>query len=268
MTVQRDFINKLKQFGLNSHEVKIWVALLGRGISTAGELSDISNVPRSRSYDVLESLEKKGFVIMKLGKPIKYIAVNPADVIERVKKRIKEEADEGVKYMEKLQGSDILKELDLLHKQGADLIEPTDLSGSLRGRDNVYNQMESMIKAAEKSIIIMTTSEGLARKYDAFRGHLEKAAKRGVDIKIAAQITPEVEQYARELSKFSKIKHVDKINARFCLVDGEQLAFTLAQGNIDPSYDSGVWVNTNFFAKAMEGMFNEVWAGQKVRAMH
>jgi len=43
----------------------------------------ISNVPRSRTYDVLESLEKKGFVVMKLGKPIKYIALPPEEVIER-----------------------------------------------------------------------------------------------------------------------------------------------------------------------------------------
>ncbi|RJQ17958.1 hypothetical protein C4573_00830, partial [Candidatus Woesearchaeota archaeon] len=57
MIVQQDFVKKLKDFGLNSYEVKIWTALLSRGVSTAGELSDIANVPRSRSYDVLESLE-------------------------------------------------------------------------------------------------------------------------------------------------------------------------------------------------------------------
>jgi sugar-specific transcriptional regulator TrmB len=62
MIMQKDFIEKLKVFGLNSYEAKIWVALLSRGVSSAGELSDISNVPRSRSYDVLESLEKKGFI--------------------------------------------------------------------------------------------------------------------------------------------------------------------------------------------------------------
>ena len=65
MIVDKVFLNKLRDFGLNSYEVKIWTALLSRGVSTAGELSDIANVPRSRSYDVLESLEKKGFIIIK-----------------------------------------------------------------------------------------------------------------------------------------------------------------------------------------------------------
>ncbi len=78
MIVQDTFLKKLRgAFDLNIYEVKIWTALLSRGIASAGELADISNVPRSRSYDVLESLEKKGFVIMKLGKPIKYIAIQP-----------------------------------------------------------------------------------------------------------------------------------------------------------------------------------------------
>ena len=93
MIVQKDFLNKLKDFGLNTYESKLWTALLSRGISTAGELSDIANVPRSRSYDVLESLEKKGFIIMKLGKPIKYVAVPPEEVLERVKKKVVNDAD-------------------------------------------------------------------------------------------------------------------------------------------------------------------------------
>ena len=86
MIVKEDFLKKLRSsFDLNEYEVKIWTALLSRGISSAGELSEISNVPRSRSYDVLETLEKKGFVMMKLGKPIKYMAIKPEEVVKRVK---------------------------------------------------------------------------------------------------------------------------------------------------------------------------------------
>ena len=82
MIISEEFLKKIKEFGLNSYEAKIWAALLSRGVSTAGELSDIANVPRSRSYDILESLEKKGFIVMKIGKPIKYIAVSPEEVVE------------------------------------------------------------------------------------------------------------------------------------------------------------------------------------------
>jgi len=76
MIVKDEFLSRLRKiFGLNLYEVKVWTALLSRGTSTAGELSNISDVPRSRTYDILESLEKKGFIIMKLGKPIKFVAL-------------------------------------------------------------------------------------------------------------------------------------------------------------------------------------------------
>jgi len=76
MIVKEEFLSRLRKiFDLNLYEVKVWTALLSRGTSTAGELSSISDVPRSRTYDILESLEKKGFIVMKLGKPIQFVAL-------------------------------------------------------------------------------------------------------------------------------------------------------------------------------------------------
>ena len=78
MIIKPELVNQIKEyFGLNIYETKVWLALLGKGIASAGEIAEISRVPRSRTYDVLESLEKQGFAVMKLGKPVKYIAVKP-----------------------------------------------------------------------------------------------------------------------------------------------------------------------------------------------
>src|SRR6056297_1626851 len=137
MIMQKDFLKELKEFGLNSYEAKIWAALLSRGVSTAGELSDIANVPRSRSYDILESLEKKGFIIMKIGKPIKYIAVSPEEVVDRVKKNVQTDAESKIAALKKLEDSDVLSELNLLHNKGVDMVDPTDVTGAIKGQDNI-----------------------------------------------------------------------------------------------------------------------------------
>jgi HTH-type transcriptional regulator, sugar sensing transcriptional regulator len=261
MIVKEDFLTKLRQFfGLNLYEVRIWTALLSRGVSTAGELSDIGNVPRSRAYDVLESLEKKGFVVMKLGKPIKYTAVEPVEVVERVKKLVNEGAKVKVKKLDSLRGSDVLKELDLLHKQGVEFVEPSDLSGALRGRHNLYTHLELMIKGAEKNVIIMTTSKGLVRKVEALKNELEKLKKRGVKVRIAAPINKESMDAVKDLGKFAEIRNANKVNARFCVVDGKNMMFMVMDDDeVHPSYDIGVWVNTPYFANALEGMFNMAW---------
>jgi len=264
MIVQKEFLSKLKDFGLNTYESKLWTALLSRGISTAGELSDIANVPRSRSYDVLESLEKKGFIIMKLGKPIKYIAVQPEEVIERVKKRVVEDGEAKLNVLKTLKSSDVLEELNMLHKQGIELVEPSDLSGSIKGRNNIYNHIESMLKDAEKSVTLMTTAQGLIRKTEAMKSVFAKLAKKGVKIRIAAPLTKESKEAAKELSEFAEVRHIDEkdVNSRFCVVDGKQLTFMLMDDkDVHPTYDVGIWVNTMFFSNALESMFESKWKG-------
>ncbi len=264
MIVKEEFLSKLRRyFSLNLYEVKIWTALLSRGVSTAGELSDIANVPRSRSYDVLESLEKKGFVIMKLGKPIKYIAVNPKEVIERVKKNMREDADEKVKRLDKLKGTDVLTELNSLHSNGIELIEPSDLSGSLRGRHNLYNHLETTIKNAEKSVILMTTTGGLIRKVEGLKPVFEKLKKRGVKIRIAAPLTKESAASLKDLGDVAEVRHTNG-KARFCVVDGKEVVFMLLDDKeVHPTYDTGIWVNAPFFANALEDLFEQSWKGMK-----
>ncbi len=254
MLIQKDFLNKLKDFGLNTYESKLWTALLSRGVSTAGELSDIANVPRSRCYDVLESLEKKGFIIMKVGKPIKYIAVPPSEVIDRVKKKIKQESEEQVNILKELEKSKILTELNILHDQGVELVEPTDLTGSLRGRDNLYNHLNMIFKNAKKSIKIVTTSSGLKRKKQHFQKVLKKASNNGINIKIISSVDD------KDLNQIAEIKKINDINARFVIVDDKELVFMLLHDNdVHESYDTGIWVNSKFFAQTLSQMFDNSW---------
>ena len=265
MIVKEEFLSRLRRnFALNLYEVKIWTALLSRGVSTAGELSDIANVPRSRSYDVMESLEKKGFVVMKLGKPIKYIAVPPKEVVERVKKNVEAHAKDELKKLSDLKNTDVIEELSTLHTQGVELVEPADLSGSLRGRHNLYNHLELTIRNAEESVTLMTTTQGFIRKVEGFLPTFEKLKKRGVRVRIAAPITKEAMPAMKELQGIAEVRNTDT-KARFCIVDGKEIIFMVLDDNeVHPTYDVGIWVNTPFFASAMEDLFELAWKSMKV----
>ncbi|MDP7180894.1 MAG: helix-turn-helix domain-containing protein [Candidatus Woesearchaeota archaeon] len=264
MIVKEEFLNKLRRyFSLNLYEVKIWAALLSRGVATAGELSDIANVPRSRSYDVLESLEKKGFVIMKLGKPIKYLAVPPTEVLERVKKNLSNEADEKMRRLEDLKKTDVLGELNVLHTQGIELVEPSDLSGSLRGRHNLYSHLETVLKNATKSVTLQTTSQGFIRKVDGLKPLFEKLKKRGVKIRIAAPITKDNKDALKDVSTVAEVRHTDT-KGRFCIVDAKELVFMILDDQeVHPTYDVGIWLNAPFLGQAVENMFEDSWKTMK-----
>lgn len=267
MIFGQDFLTKLKSFGLNSYEGKLWVALLSRGVSTAGELSDIADVPRSRTYDVLESLEKKGFIIVKIGKPIKYLAVDPSEVVSRVQKSIQKETETQIKLIDELKGSDILKELSLLHNQGIEMVDPVDHSGSFRGRDSVYDHIEAMCKGAESTITLMTTETEFVRKLERFKKVFEKAAQRGVKIRIAAKLQKISmnDELVKLSASFAEVKNVSQMTSRFVIVDGKEVLFMLQNDDsVHSSYDVGVWVNTPFFAGALEQLFELAWKEMEV----
>ena len=262
MIVKDELLSKLRRyFDLNLYEVKLWTAILSRGVSTAGELSDIADVPRSRSYDVLESLEKKGFVVMKLGKPIKYIAIPPHEVVDRVKKNMHLNAQEKIKRLDVIKGSDLMNELDTLHTQGITLVDPVELSGCVRGRHNLYNHLDLLIKDAKKSVNIVTTGSGFMRKVEALRPTFEKVKKKGVKIRILTPPSKEHKKLVSNLKGVADVKSTKDVKARFCTVDSKDFVFmALDDKAVHPTYDLGVWVKTPYFATAMDGMFESMWS--------
>lgn len=261
MVLKDETLARLRRiFGLNLYEVKIWVALLSRGISTAGELSTIAGVPRSRTYDILESLEKKGFVIMKLGKPIQYIAISPKDVVERAKKNVKENAEKKVRELDKIKSTELIKTLDVLYKKGINFIEPTELSGALKGRNNIYTHLESLIKGARKNVVLVTSEEGLIRKAELLKNALEAAKKKGVSIRIAAPITEANSEIVKKIRSFAEIRNLKDFEARFIVIDGKQaLLMVLNDKDLHPNYDVGVWLNSQPIATALTAMFDHIW---------
>ena len=265
MIVKEEFLSRLRKiFDLNLYEVKVWTALLSRGTSTAGELSSISDVPRSRTYDILESLEKKGFIVMKLGKPIKFVALKPEEVIERVKKNLVVEAKSKSERLEKLKGDEVLDRLNVLFTDGVKYVDHADMSGALKGRQNLYNHLDMLVRDAQESITMVTTADGLSRKLEVLFPSMEKAKKRGVKIRIAAPITAANKKVAKDFAKVAEVRDVKDLKARFIVVDGEQMMFMLLDDSeIHPSYDLGVWINTEFFASALEQLFELAWKDMK-----
>ncbi|UCD04435.1 MAG: TrmB family transcriptional regulator [Candidatus Woesearchaeota archaeon] len=262
MIVDEEFLSKLRRsFNLNLYEVKLWTALLSRGISTAGELSDMAAVPRSRTYDVLESLERRGFVVVKPEKPIKYMAISPHEVVDRVRKRVEEKAERSRKKLDDLHNSDILEELSILYKQSIEPMDPTEFSGALKGRHNIYDHLGLLVKEAKDNISILTTEEGLIRKVRSLKPLLEKAKGRGVKIKIGAPLTEKTKDIVSRIEGIAEIKNVKDVEARFCIADGKQTVFMLTHDKeVHPSYDTAMWVNSPFFAGALQQMFEATWA--------
>ncbi len=259
-------MDALKTIGLNKYERNIWVALLSRGSATAGELSDISNVPRSRCYDILESLADRGFVVLQPGKPMKYVAIHPREALERAKKKVMEEADETTKKMERLMKSEHIKELERLHKENIKTIQPEDMTGALKGRYAMLQHTETLFRNAKKSVKLLTTEAGLTELLENHTNVIKKASQAGVKIKIAAPIKKNVEA-AKELAKYAEVRSIDNNDkmGRICVVDGAELIMGLTDDEkTHPTQDVAFWTQSNHVVNNFfEPVFDTVWNNAK-----
>lgn len=263
MLVQKEFLTKLKEFGLNTYESRLWVALLSRGVSSAGELSDIANVPRSRSYDVLDALERKGFINVKEGKPIKYVAVPPEEVLERRKQIVQDKTEEQLQLIENLSDNKILKELVALHQKGSTNISKSDLIATIKGSVNINHHLDGMIKNASSSVTIALTSTSVSKEPKFIHGLLQKAKARGVDIKIFTQRNKESEEAIKLLETVANVIHINK-KARAFITDRKEVLFMLYDTNqIHENYDLAIWVKSEHLAVSLEDSFLRETAVQR-----
>ena len=252
MILKPELVKKVKSyFDLNIYETKVWLALLSKGISSAGEIAEMSGVPRSRTYDVLESLEKQGFAIAKIGKPVKYIAVRPESVIEKLKINISKNADERVKTLANLKDTKEYTELEELHKTGVQPVKQSEMSGVIRGKLNLYSQVREMLEDSEKEAILCMPALELESRNRIFSGMFDRLKKAGITTKMALSGTDA--DVKRVLEKYKiKAEKID-LNAKFFISDRKQILFVI--NNSQDEEEIGIWLNSELFSNALAYLF-------------
>jgi sugar-specific transcriptional regulator TrmB len=260
MILAQDLVNRVKDhFDLNVYETKVWLALLSKGVASVGEVATISRVPRSRTYDVLESLEKKGFAIIRMGKPVKYLGVKPQIILERIKNDVRRNAEEKVVHLSQIKETEEFIQLDQLYKTGINPIKKEDISSSLRGKSNISNFLKEIIKNAQKEVIICLNANEIKSKAKLFFQTITELKKANIKIKMALsgdeKLIKEIEQ------KFLvKSKKID-IDAKFFIVDRREILFYIAKEGNDTE-DIAVWLNSEFFAESFATLFEKA-VGEK-----
>lgn len=253
MLVKEEIVGKIKDyFELNIYETKVWLALLGKGSASAGEIATLSGVPRSRTYDVLESLEKKGFALVKLGKPVKYLGVKPKMIIEKLKNNVRSEAEEKVKILINLTDREEFKKLEELYNVGINPVKKENLSLSLKGRSLISNHVREVIESANKEVIICTNAEEMISKEKLFIETINELKRKKIKIKVALSGD---ENLLKRLEKSLETKII-KVNfdGKFFIVDRSGVLFYLSKESTKE--DQAIWLNSEFFAKAFAELFD------------
>ena len=184
----------LEKVGLTSYETKTYAALLKTGPITASDLSQKSGVPYSKIYEVLGTLEEKGWIGSDDSRPTQYFAKSPATAIQTSKQQRETEFRNSEDV--------ILKELIPLYEQSGTSERP-DI-WIISGVINIATKILEMVDSCRNEVLIAIpkVAEELAREASP---RLRQLHDRGVDITILVSEDVE-EDILKSLARVAKVK--------------------------------------------------------------
>lgn len=258
MIVKKRLVGRARHFlGTNLYETRLWLALLNHSISTAGELAEAAGVPRSRSYDVLESLAEKGLVIIKSeGRPLKYAAVPPQTGVENLKKFYEMESEDSKARFDTFRESSMAGQLKDIYKKGEQVMEMPEITGLVRQKNNVFSQIATLMGRAENSARLMLTESDVDELNAFYVDAFKDARARGANVQI---IVPEGTN-AGELGKYADVKeHGGPMTRSVVVDDKETMMMFMNPDEVHHSFDAGVCVTSPHTANTLGKLFQGVW---------
>jgi len=156
----------LKEAGLTDYEVLAYLGLVLRGPTTAKALSDSTGIPNTRVYDVLDGLERRGWIEVDASRPMRFRAKPPPEVIGVVRA-------EQQRRLEKVEEV-LIKELLPVYETKA--AESTEI-WFIRSVPGMVNRMRSLIASSKNELrLMMGHLEG--EVYGSMMGEISETAKK------------------------------------------------------------------------------------------
>ncbi|AHG00112.1 transcriptional regulator [Halostagnicola larsenii XH-48] len=240
---------QLEAFGLSTYAARTFVAFVSLGDGTAQDVSDVSEVPRTRVYDAAAELRDRGLVDVQHSSPRRFVAISSETAGRRFKQDYVYRANELTDAL--------------------DALEPKTLSSEQRGvwtvtgQNTITERLLSFIEEAMDEIVYMTVEDLLCEK---ITDALLAASDRGVTIRLAGMstaATAEIHQSIPNAEPFDSLWDWSDMPAgRLSMVDQEKtLASVLvAEDGSDPSEsrdETAIWGmgETNSLVMVLKAIF-------------
>ena len=194
MSVSDKTKKSLENIGLTSYEIRSYTTLLKEGEINASEISEKSGVPYSKIYEVLGTLEEKGWIGSDDSRPTKYFARSPTTALETTKQAAE---DQFLKNQ-----SVILTELTSLYEKSGTSEKPDIwvISGAM----NIVAKIMELVENCRNEVLIAIPQAGEEIVKQALP-KLRQLNEKGVKITILTSDKLDKES-VKAISRIAKIK--------------------------------------------------------------
>lgn len=254
MNVSQETLKALKQMGLSEYEAKAYAALTAMVTATASEISQVSMIPRSKTYEVLKKLAEREFIEIIPGKPLKFMARPPHAVFE--------------KAIDEMENRMRIAEAELesyYEKQIAYLPAPIWI---INGPENIVNKEMEIIHRARSSIF-MVGGLFFKNEEDRVKPRLQRAIKKGVSVRILSERIYVVDQKKLDvLKQLGDLKAELKITdapipiLKALIRDDEEMIIVFGRiidENISTDTAIAIWNHCKDFTFMVKNLYNHVW---------
>lgn len=162
-------VEELEQLGLREYEAKCFVSLTKIRSGTARDVSEHVDVPRTRVYEAVRSLESEGLVEIQHSSPQRFRAIPITEAVEVLEGRYRSRIDsleralEGIRQSPDEQGPDTNPEV-----------------WSLTGCDTITTRTKRLVDEATTEVLLLVGDSAVLS--DGLYDRLVAAEDRGIDV--------------------------------------------------------------------------------------
>lgn len=241
----------LMELGLTEYEAKTLGSLFTLRESEAPEVSRVAQVPKTRVYDVLERLVKKGLIIEIYGRPKKYKIIEPSSVFNELLNR---------KRME-------LKTLEA---------KASELDSKLV-TENGFSSRERVMKVKDKSDFDRILSQEISKAKNSVFGFsdienehslvgsaVKNALGNQVEVKLISKIVEGSKKLAQDYSDSgAELRHFEH-GMRAYVIDDKKVVLGLSNfSEKRPEYHFTIWDDNKTLVSALKMYFDDCWQKSK-----
>jgi len=250
-------IKSLRKFGLTEYESSAYMTLNYMISASASEIAENAKIPRSRIYEILKMLERKGFVEIENSKPLKYSVVPPKEIFRENKREIIAELEESEKDL-----------VEIYENQLSKVPAPVWL---IHGPEKIIEKELELISKARKTIAIRMGFV-FDEEWSMIESKINQKVREGVDVKIMVSDKLYLKYKkidSKELLKYSSAK-IAKFNlptAKMIIRDQKEMMHIFAKftktGKPYPETAIGIWNMYEDIAKNYQERYEIAWNKKK-----
>ncbi|WP_265109535.1 TrmB family transcriptional regulator [Halosolutus halophilus] len=228
-------VRTLSDLGLTEYEARCFVALTRISTGTAREVSEVADVPRSRVYDTIERLERKGLVSVQQSNPRQYQAVSVDAACERLRDDYSSRIDAAENALQQVDRPDTVANEGMW---------------SISRSEYVTDRVVTFLDDAADSIHLLVAADEVIG--DRVRHHLRDAVDRDVNVFVEVPSDEHRDEFEDALPGATVVTAPDlgttnsvygEFPAKLLLVDGESVVATGIKERDPPDVvrETAVW---------------------------